>query len=110
MTQTDKTENGVSAEKGNFFSRLTRLKPSDILKVFLLCVAAGLILAAFDIDPSDLWVDFFGTLFDAWDRFLHIITDSLGWAVRYFFLGAVLVIPIWILWRVLSSLTPPKDK
>ena len=37
------------------------------------------------------------------NRFFIIITESLGWSVRYFLLGAVLVVPLWIIWRIISA-------
>ena len=37
-------------------------------------------------------------------RFIEFLTHSVGWAIEYFLLGAILVIPIWIVVRVLGSL------
>lgn len=87
-----------------FLQRLISVRLRDILVLFLLCVLAGLVLALFNIDPAELWVDFFGTIARAWDRFFVIVTESLGWSVRYFLLGAVLVVPLWILWRVFAAM------
>ncbi|MGP1275908.1 MAG: DUF6460 domain-containing protein [Caulobacterales bacterium] len=87
-----------------FLQRLVSVRLRDILVLFLLCVLAGLVLALFNIDPAELWVDFFGTIARAWDRFFVIVTESLGWSVRYFLLGAVLVVPLWILWRVFAAM------
>ncbi|WP_019959893.1 DUF6460 domain-containing protein [Woodsholea maritima] len=104
MSPSNNTPENTVEDKRSFVQRLISIKPTDIITLIIFCVVAGLVLGAFNVDPADLWVDFFGTLFEAWDRFLHIITESFGWSVRYFFLGAVLVVPIWILWRVLSAL------
>ena len=87
-----------------FWRRLISVRASDLIAVFFLCVLAGLVLAVLNVDPAELWVDFFGTLADAWERFFRIIGDSLSWAVQYFFLGAVLVIPIWIVWRLIKAM------
>lgn len=87
----------------SFFHRVVAVRLRDILVLFLLCVLAGVILALFNIDPAELWVDFFGTIGRAWDRFFIIVTESLGWSVRYFLLGAVLVVPIWIVWRLIAA-------
>lgn len=89
--------------KKTFVQRLVSIRPSDLITIFFLCVLAGLILAVFNVDPATLWVDFFGAVGEAWQRFFQIIADSLGWAVQYFFLGAVLVIPIWIVWRIIRA-------
>ncbi len=95
------TETG---EKRPFWRRLVSVRASDLIALFFLCVLAGLVLAVLNVDPGELWVDFFGTLADAWERFFRIIGDSFSWAVRYFFLGAVLVIPIWIVWRLIKAM------
>lgn len=87
-----------------FLQRFIAVRLRDILVLFLLCVLAGVVLALFNIDPAELWVDFFGTIARAWDRFFVIVTESLGWSVRYFLLGAVLVIPLWILWRIFAAM------
>jgi len=96
-------ETNTTARK-SFVQRLVSIKPSDLIALFFLCVLAGLVLAVFQVDPRELWVDFFATVGDAWQEFFRIIFDSFGWAVQYFFLGAVLVIPIWIVWRLLKAM------
>ncbi len=92
-----------AAPRQTFVQRLVSVRVRDLVILFLLCVLAGVILALFNIDPAELWVDFFGTLARAWDRFFIIISDSVVWSLRYFLLGAVLVVPLWIIWRVLSA-------
>lgn len=93
----------TQAPRKTFLQRVIAVQLKDLLVLFLLCVLAGVVLALFNVDPAELWVDFFGTIARAWDRFFLIITESLGWSVRYFLLGAVLVVPIWIIWRVISA-------
>lgn len=87
----------------SFFRRVVAVRLRDLLVLFILCVIAGVVLALFNIDPAELWVDFFGTIARAWDRFFVIVSESLGWSVRYFLLGAVLVVPLWIIWRLISA-------
>lgn len=87
----------------SFFRRVVAVRLRDLLVLFILCVIAGVVLALFNIDPAELWVDFFGTIARARDRFFVIVSESLGWSVRYFLLGAVLVVPLWIIWRLISA-------
>jgi hypothetical protein len=87
----------------SFWQRLAAVKPSDIVLLIVLCVVVGLILAAFNVDPADLWVDFFGAVGRAWTAFFDSIGSTLGWALRYLALGAVIVVPIWIVWRVITA-------
>ena len=91
-------------QRRSFVQRLVRMSTADILRLVLLCVPAGFLLAALNVNPRDLWVDFFGTLAESWGRFIRFITESAGWAIEYFLLGAVLVIPIWIVFRILRTL------
>ncbi|GLK52100.1 DUF6460 domain-containing protein [Maricaulis virginensis] len=91
-------------QRRSFVQRLVRMSTADILRLVFLCVLAGFLLAALNVNPRDLWVDFFGTLAESWGRFIRFITESAGWAIEYFLLGAVLVIPIWIVFRLLRTL------
>jgi len=88
----------------SFWQRLAAVKPSDIVLLVVLCVVVGLILAAFNVDPAELWVDFFGAVGRAWSTFFDSIGSTLGWAaLRYLALGAVIVVPIWIVWRIITA-------
>lgn len=99
MTETE----NAPRERRSFVQRLTKMSSADILRLVFLCVLAGFLLAALNVNPRDLWVDFFGTLAESWGRFVRFIADSAGWAIEYFLLGAVLVIPIWIVFRILRA-------
>ncbi|WP_297736532.1 DUF6460 domain-containing protein [uncultured Maricaulis sp.] len=103
MTDRD-TSAGGTPERSTFVQRLIRIGSTDIIRVIVLCVLAGFVLAAFHVNPRRLWVDFFGTIAESWGRFIEFLTHSVGWAIEYFLLGAVLVIPIWIVFRVLGAL------
>lgn len=102
------TDRDTSAERApertTFVQRLIRIGSTDIIRVVVLCVLAGFVLAAFHVNPRRLWVDFFGTIAESWGRFIEFMTHSVGWAIEYFLLGAILVIPIWIVVRVLGAL------
>ena len=84
-------------EPRSFFGRWLRITPGDIVRLVLICVVVGLVLAAFQVDPRRLWVDFFGTVVDAWRQFVDISADLVSWSLDYFLLGAILVIPIWLI-------------
>lgn len=92
------------ASKG-FLQRLLSVRPSDLVIIFFLCVIVGMLLALLNVDPARLWVDFFGAVAEAWTSFFDNIGDALGWALQYFFLGAVIILPIWVLWRVIKAAT-----
>lgn len=91
------------AERQGFVQRLVRMTPSDILRLVFLSVLVGFLLAAFRIDPRELWIDFFGTIGRVWERFILFVTHSAADLVSYFLLGAVIVVPIAIVFRLLRA-------
>jgi len=97
--------NTESQPPKSFLQRLLAVRPGDLVIIFFLCVIVGMLLALLNVDPARLWVDFFGAVADAWTSFFENIGDALGWALQYFFLGAVIIIPIWIVWRLIKALT-----
>ena len=102
MTEQSTTSTSNTGRR-TFVQRLVSFSTKDIVRLVLMCVLAGFLLAALNVNPRDLWIDFFGTLAESWTRFADFIIDSAGWAVEYFLLGAVLVIPIWIVFRLIRA-------
>ncbi|WP_107712617.1 DUF6460 domain-containing protein [Oceanicaulis sp.] len=98
--QTPKT-----SERHSLVHRVLSVRFADLMVVFLLCVLVGLVLAVFRVDPADLWVDFFHTVGEAWASFFDSIGASVRWALRYFFLGAVIVLPIWLAVHLIRAFT-----
>ena len=69
-----------------------------ILKLVIICIITGIVLSNYDFDPASL---------------LHRIAEVLraisargwGWVesgFKYFLLGAVIVIPVWLIIRLLK--------
>ena len=83
--------------------RITDVRPADLVILFFLCVLVGLLLAFFNVDPRDLWIDFFATVGEAWTSFFSGIGELLGNALSYFFLGAVVILPIWAVWHLVRA-------
>jgi hypothetical protein len=75
-----------------------------LAKLVLLSFIVGLGFALFGIDPIDLWRDLGGTVRQAW----AMVLDAIDWGAKYAILGAIVVLPIWILYRVLRAVTGPK--
>ncbi|MHA6287389.1 DUF6460 domain-containing protein [Maricaulis sp. CAU 1757] len=94
----------TSSERKSFVQRLVAVSATDVARLVFLCVLVGFILAAFHLNPRRLWIDFFGTVTEAWSRFIHFLTESAGWAIEYFLLGAIIVIPIWFVLRLLRAM------
>jgi hypothetical protein len=73
---------------------------ATVLRILLASLLVGMAMAWFDVRPDDI---------------LHWLTSSVaevlanaqawvGWTVKYMLLGAVVVVPIWVLWYLLQFL------
>jgi len=68
-------------------------------RLILVSILVGVILSALGLDPLNL-LDSVRRLFgNLWDMGF----DAFRWLWRYFLLGAVIVIPIWIVMRLLNA-------
>jgi Family of unknown function (DUF6460) len=66
------------------------------VKLILLSIVVGVILAALDLDPLHMARSIERLARAIWDMGF----DAVLWVWRYFLLGAVLVIPIWLIVRL----------
>lgn len=84
---------------------LTRIfggSPAGVLvRLVLLSIVVGFILHAANIDPEDI----FHSMEELIQRVWHMGLAPIRWLWRYFLIGAVIVIPIWLLVRLTRSLT-----
>jgi hypothetical protein len=70
-----------------------------LVRLVLVSILVGVILAALGFDPWNI-IDSIRALFGRlWDMGF----DAVRWAWRYFLLGAVIVIPIWIVMRLVNA-------
>jgi hypothetical protein len=66
------------------------------VRLALLCVLVGIILHAMGFDPGNI-IESVRRMFQAiWDMGF----DAVRWLWRYFLLGAIVVIPIWVIVRL----------
>ena len=65
---------------------------STIIKIFVLSLAVGLVMSAFDIRPETLLADFGETVL----RIFDVLVKSVEWAVPYVLVGAIVVVPLWV--------------
>lgn len=75
---------------------------STFFRLIVLSIVVGVVLALFGLSPFEL-ID---TLRAAVLRIYRMGFDAFGWLFQYFLLGAVIVIPIWLisrLWKMMSS-------
>ena len=73
-----------------------------VVRLALACLGAGLVMAMLGVTPADLLDDITALAGRAW----RLSTDLLGWAGPYMLLGAIVVLPLWLmhlLWKKLST-------
>jgi hypothetical protein len=69
---------------------------SVLVRLILLSILVGVILSAIGLDPFDIWRSIERLFRSIW----NMGWDAVDWAWRYFLLGAVIVVPIWIVVRL----------
>jgi len=69
---------------------------SVAVRLILLCVLVGVILSVLGFDPWNIWRSLENLVRSIWNMGF----DAIFWLWRYFLLGAVIVIPIWLIIRL----------
>ena len=82
---------------------INRFLGGDPLAVFfrlvLLSILIGVVLSAFGLDPFNIVESIFRLIRRIWEMGF----DAIAWVWRYFLLGAVIVIPIWLIMRLVNA-------
>ena len=73
--------------------------PAVALRLILLSILVGVVLAAIGFDPYNILHSIQLLFQRLWD----LGFDAVNWVWRYFLLGAVIVIPIWLLSRLFGT-------
>jgi hypothetical protein len=69
------------------------------VRLILLSILVGVVLSAIGLDPLDIIASVRRLFFAVW----NLGFDAVNWVWRYFLLGAVIVIPIWIIIRLMNA-------
>ena len=81
----------------NAVSRFFGGSPLSVaVRLILLSILVGVILSALGLDPWNIWRSLERLVRTIWD----MGWDAIVWVWRYFLLGAVLVVPIWLIVRL----------
>jgi hypothetical protein len=84
----------------NGVSRFLGGSPLAVLaKLVLISILVGVILSALGLDPLNIVRSLQRLILSIWDMGF----DAVRWLWGYFLLGAVIVIPIWLLVRLLNA-------
>jgi hypothetical protein len=70
-----------------------------IFRLLLLCVLVGVVLHVLGLDPFNILRSIESLFRYIWNMGF----DAVEWLWRYFVLGAVIVIPIWLIMRLLRA-------
>lgn len=82
------------------FSRFLGGSPASVaLRLILLSILVGVVLAAIGFDPYNIILSIQRLFRWVWDMGF----DAINWMWRYFLLGAVIVIPVWLLSRLFGA-------
>jgi hypothetical protein len=68
-------------------------------KLILLSILIGVVLSALGLDPWNIFESVRRLIRGVWDMGF----DAVRWLWQYFLLGAVLVIPIWLILRLIRT-------
>ena len=68
-------------------------------KLILLSILIGVVLSALGLDPLNIFASLQRLLRDVWNMGF----DAVRWLWQYFLLGAVIVIPIWLILRLVRG-------
>ncbi len=70
-----------------------------LVRLILVSILVGVILSALGLDPFDILHSIERLVRSIWNMGF----DAFRWLWRYFLLGAAIVIPIWIVMRLLNA-------
>jgi Domain of unknown function (DUF6460) len=68
-------------------------------KLILLSILIGVVLSALGLDPLNVFASLQRLVRDIWNMGF----DAVRWLWQYFLLGAVIVIPIWLIMRLVRA-------
>jgi hypothetical protein len=84
----------------NALTRFLGGSPLAVLgKLILLSILIGVVLSALGLDPWNIVESVRRLIRSIWDMGF----DAIRWLWQYFLLGAVLVIPIWLILRIVRA-------
>lgn len=77
-----------------------------IIKIAVASLLVGLFLGFFDIDPRALLSSFGETV----QKIFSVVASIVEWMVKYLLLGAIVVVPIWLIFFVIGKVKNRKPR
>jgi hypothetical protein len=69
-----------------------------LLRLAVISIIVGIVLVTLDIRPQDLMGNLQRIVRNIW----HMGFDSFRWLGQYLLIGAIVVVPIWLVMRLIS--------
>ena len=69
-----------------------------LLRLAVLSLVVGIVMSALGVSPYDILANFEAFIRRIWNMGF----GAVGWIWNYFLLGAVIVIPVWLVLRLLN--------
>jgi len=89
----------LPANKDAFYRFLGGSPLAVAFRLILLSILVGVVLAAIGFDPWNILKSIRLLFQRIWD----LGFDAINWLWRYFLLGAVIVLPVWLLMRIFGT-------
>lgn len=83
---------------------MPRIRVSTVVKLLIASLAVGMVLAWLNVSPQELVRLLVGEARVMFDR----AAGLFGWAFSYVLLGAVIVVPIWLVFYLISAIKQRK--
>ena len=99
-TNQDQTTPKETAMSNDTMTKIFGGSPLGVLgRLILVSILVGVVLSALGLDPFDIVRSIERLVRSVWNMGF----DAIRWVWRYFLLGAVLVIPIWLIMRLINA-------
>lgn len=79
---------------------------STILKLIFFSLVVGMLMSFFGISPLQLIENFGETIRDVF----HFVTRVIEWGAKYVLLGAVIVVPVWLIKLLFDAIGRRRDR
>jgi hypothetical protein len=89
----------LPAQSDNLSRFLGGTPMSVAVRLILLSILVGVVLSAVGFDPWNIVESVRRLFLSIW----NLGFDAINWVWRYFLLGAVIVVPIWLITRIMSA-------
>jgi hypothetical protein len=100
MRESAMSQESLESPKPDYVQRFFGGPPLAVAgRLVLLSILVGVILAAIGLDPWNILESVRRLIEHVWNMGI----DAVRWLWRYFLLGAVIVVPIWLLVRLAKT-------